>query len=75
MRVGNWRVVYDIDHDKRIITVPRVGHRERFTGEAYQDAKMYLTKKEEEIAKGKTCPISVIQGHFLICLMRSVYKK
>ncbi len=27
LRVGNWRVIYDIDHSKKIITVHRIGHR------------------------------------------------
>jgi mRNA interferase RelE/StbE len=27
LRVGDWRVIYDVDYDKKIITVHKVGHR------------------------------------------------
>jgi mRNA interferase RelE/StbE len=27
LRIGNWRVIYDIDCDQRMITVHKVGHR------------------------------------------------
>lgn len=27
LRIGDWRVIYDIDHDARVITVHKVGHR------------------------------------------------
>ena len=26
-RIGDWRVIYDIDHDQKMITVHKVGHR------------------------------------------------
>ncbi len=27
LRVGEWRVIYDVDPDQKIITVHRIGHR------------------------------------------------
>ena len=27
LRVGDWRVIYDIDYEKQIITVHKIGHR------------------------------------------------
>lgn len=27
LRVGDWRVIYDIDYDKQVITVHKAGHR------------------------------------------------
>jgi mRNA interferase RelE/StbE len=27
LRFGDWRVIYDINHDQKVITVHRVGHR------------------------------------------------
>ena len=27
LRIGDWRVIYDIDRDQRMITVHKVGHR------------------------------------------------
>ncbi|MBE0426361.1 MAG: type II toxin-antitoxin system RelE/ParE family toxin [Nitrospirae bacterium] len=27
LKVGDWRVIYDVDYDKQIITVHKVGHR------------------------------------------------
>lgn len=27
LRIGDWRVIYDIDRDQKIITVHKVGHR------------------------------------------------
>ena len=27
IRTGDWRVIYDVDHSKKIITVHKVGHR------------------------------------------------
>lgn len=27
LRVGDWRVIYEVDHDKKMITVHKVGHR------------------------------------------------
>ena len=27
LRIGDWRVIYDIDHDQKMITVHKVGHR------------------------------------------------
>jgi len=27
LRIGDWRVVYDIDRDQKIITIHKVGHR------------------------------------------------
>lgn len=27
LRVGDWRVIYDVDYDKQIITVHKIGHR------------------------------------------------
>jgi mRNA interferase RelE/StbE len=27
LRIADWRVIYDVDHEKKIITVHKVGHR------------------------------------------------
>jgi|Deesub1362B_J571_1020462.scaffolds.fasta_scaffold00152_29 mRNA interferase RelE/StbE len=27
MRIGDWRVIYDIDYVQRVITIHRIGHR------------------------------------------------
>lgn len=27
LKVGDWRIIYDIDHNKKIITVHKIGHR------------------------------------------------
>ena len=27
LRIGDWRVIYDINHDQKVITVHKVGHR------------------------------------------------
>jgi mRNA interferase RelE/StbE len=27
LRVGDWRVIYDINHDQKVITVHKAGHR------------------------------------------------
>jgi mRNA interferase RelE/StbE len=27
LKVGDWRVIYDIDYNKKIITVHKIGHR------------------------------------------------
>ena len=27
LRIGDWRTIYDVDHEKRVITVHKVGHR------------------------------------------------
>ncbi|MEE8329209.1 MAG: type II toxin-antitoxin system RelE/ParE family toxin [Thermodesulfovibrionia bacterium] len=27
VRVSDWRVIYDVNHDKQIITVHKIGHR------------------------------------------------
>lgn len=27
LRIGDWRVIYDIDHDQKMITVHKAGHR------------------------------------------------
>lgn len=27
LRIGDWRVIYEVDHDKKVITVHKVGHR------------------------------------------------
>ena len=27
IRVGDWRVIYDVDHDKKEISVHKIGHR------------------------------------------------
>jgi mRNA interferase RelE/StbE len=27
LRIGDWRVIYDINHDQKIITVHKAGHR------------------------------------------------
>lgn len=27
LRIGDWRVIYDVDYNKQIITVHKVGHR------------------------------------------------
>ena len=27
LRIGDWRVIYDINHDQEVITVHRIGHR------------------------------------------------
>lgn len=27
LKVGDWRIIYDIDHNKKIITVHMIGHR------------------------------------------------
>ncbi|MGB9714820.1 MAG: type II toxin-antitoxin system RelE family toxin [Thermodesulfovibrionales bacterium] len=27
LKVGDWRIIYDINHDEKVITVHKVGHR------------------------------------------------
>ena len=27
LKVGDWRIIYDIDHKKKVITVHKIGHR------------------------------------------------
>ena len=27
LRIGDWRVIYDINHDTKVITIHKVGHR------------------------------------------------
>ena len=27
LRIGDWRTIYDVDHENKIITVHKVGHR------------------------------------------------
>jgi mRNA interferase RelE/StbE len=27
LRIGDWRVIYDINHDQKVVTVHKVGHR------------------------------------------------
>jgi mRNA interferase RelE/StbE len=27
LRIGDWRVIYDINHDQKVITVHKAGHR------------------------------------------------
>ncbi len=29
LKVGDWRVIYDVDYNKKIITVHKVGHRSK----------------------------------------------
>ncbi len=29
VRVGDWRVIFDVNHDKQIITVHKIGHRKK----------------------------------------------
>lgn len=27
LKVGDWRIIYDVDHQKKVITVHKIGHR------------------------------------------------